>query len=258
MVEEEEVKRRVERFKELIKQGYTTTKAKRESKLHPRDYKRFKNEIWSDPDMAPFKPKTPEKEGEKPPPVVEAEKRLKELGVGLEGETQFEKDLADLERKRRAMLQAAQRVVTKYSPGALPGAPGSAPPGPQAPPAKEEKRDIFEEFEMAFKGFESTRSRIKETLDRMGFKVEDIYMKREEVEKLLEETKRRTAEEALDDKRITAVENIVRDAVREIVGMFSPAVKVWMDYALRAKGGETPSSSQKESSALVEESESRS
>jgi len=51
------VKERIERFKELIKSGYSVSKARRESKLHPREYKKYYDEIWSDPDMKPYSPR---------------------------------------------------------------------------------------------------------------------------------------------------------------------------------------------------------
>ena len=46
----------IQRFKELIKQGMSVGKAKRESGLSHRMYRQHYDDIWSDPEMAPFKP----------------------------------------------------------------------------------------------------------------------------------------------------------------------------------------------------------
>lgn len=78
---------------------------------------------------------------------------------------------------------------------------------------------------------------MKRALEGVGFKVEDIYMTRKEVERLIVESRRKAEEEALDDKRVAAVEKIIGDAVRQIVGMFQPAVQTWMEYSLKTRSG---------------------
>jgi len=239
-----DVHERVERFKELIKRGYSVRKAQKESKLQPRDYKKFYDQIWSDPDMAPFMPERARKRAERAPPeVVEAEERLRKYGVAEE-KTPFEREFEDLERKRKHMLRAAQNILTKY--GGIPPRPGQPPAVPTGVATEKEPVDPFEEFEGAFKAFEEKRARVKTMLERMGFKVEDIYMTREEVEKLIEETKRKTEEEALSDRRITAVENIIREAVSQIVATFGPAVQIWMQHALKSRGEGTSRKSSKQ------------
>lgn len=90
---EEELKRRIARFKELVRQGKPIRKSLRESGLQPRDYKRYYDDIWGDPDMAGFRPKKAgQREEEKPSEVVQAERRLREYGFGVEEKTQFERD----------------------------------------------------------------------------------------------------------------------------------------------------------------------
>jgi vacuolar-type H+-ATPase subunit I/STV1 len=98
--------------------------------------------------------------------------------------------------------------------------------GTALPGEREGKEDPFQEFESAFKKFEETRAKMKEVLEKMGFKIEDVYMKKDEVERIVEEAKRRAAEEMLDDKRIEAVKDIVKDAVSKVIEMFKPAVDV--------------------------------
>jgi len=254
MVKEEELKERVEKFKSLIKQGYNVSKALRESKLHMRDYKRLYGEIWSDPEMAPLKPKLRdskrrEKAGEsgkgnekdkKPStdsPVEDSIKRLAQYGMSGE-KTPFEREFEELEGKRRMLLQAAQNVLMKY------GAPG---PSDQST-LTARGRDSLAEFEAAFKDFEEKRNRIKRMLEEMGFKVEDVYMKKDEVERLLKDAKRRATEEALDDKRIEAVKDIISDAVSQIIGLFKPAIQKYF-AGLPSEGGASESSKLEKQSA---------
>ena len=89
---------------------------------------------------------------------------------------------------------------------------------------------------------------LKQRVEKAGYKIVGGPMSYEQVEKLVQEATRKAQEEVLDDKRIEAVESIVRDATKQIVGMFSPAVKEYMKYAFKARGGEGTSSSQEESS----------
>ena len=60
----------------------------------------------------------------------------------------------------------------------------------------------------------------------MGFKVEDQYMRKDEVEKLLAEREKKVLEEGLDDRKIEAVKDIVNNAVSQVVGLFKPAVDI--------------------------------
>lgn len=229
------VKQRVERFKELVKQGSSIRKAMRECKLQPRNYKKFYDEIWSDPDMEPYRPESFRKRvAEKPPEVEAADERLAGYGIRTEVpehlKSGLEKELDELELKRKGIVRAAQKALMLYGGGApqVPGAPSIT---PAEEPVEERPKDIITEFEVAYKDFESTRTKIKGTLEKMGLKVEDVYMKKDEVEKLIEETKRQAAEDAIDDKRIDAVANIVRDAVTKIIEMFKPAVAAYFTSA---------------------------
>ncbi|MDJ0269480.1 MAG: hypothetical protein NXY59_02825 [Aigarchaeota archaeon] len=52
----ERVGERVQRFKELIKQGYRVREALKESGLSGQQYKKHDHEIWSDPEMESYKP----------------------------------------------------------------------------------------------------------------------------------------------------------------------------------------------------------
>jgi len=235
---DEKIRKKIEKFKELIKQGYSVRKARSESKLHPSEYTKYYDDIWSDPELAPFRDRTKKQvESSKPPsPVLESVERLKEYGLDDEEKTEFEREFEELERKRRAMLKAAQRAIAKYGNPLDPSLPDFE--YEEREGKGKEGRDPLEEFEAALESFEEKRAKVKKVLERMGFKVEDVYMTREEVEKLIEETKRKTIEEALEDKRIEAVENIIREAITQIVQMFSPAVDAWMKYSLEGRSRE--------------------
>jgi len=233
------VKERVELFKELIKRGYSVSKARRESKLHPREYKKYYDEIWSDPDMKPYMPQRAfQRASEKPPTIEETEKRLAELGLltrTSEYQSQLEREVDELELKRQSLLRAAEKAYRLFG-GGVPGA--SQRSTPTVSETGETPRDIVEEFEAAFRDFEAKRARIKEVLEKLGFRIEDVYMRRDEVERIVDEVKRRTAEEAIDDKRIEAVENIIRDAVARLIELFKPAVQAFLTAPEASESGE--------------------
>jgi len=100
-----------------------------------------------------------------------------------------------------------------------------APPPPPPLPQLEKPRDVIDELETAVKDFEAKRSKLREVLEKLGFRVEDLYMRRDEVEKLVEEVKKNAVEEALDDKRIEAVKNIIQDSIARLIELFRPAVQ---------------------------------
>ena len=66
---------------------------------------------------------------------------------------------------------------------------------------------------------------LKQRLEAMGYKIVGGPITWEQFEKALEEAKKKAKEEALDDKRIDAVVDIVRESVSKIIEMFKPAVE---------------------------------
>lgn len=68
---------------------------------------------------------------------------------------------------------------------------------------------------------------LRKRLEQAGYKVVGGPLSWEQVEKMLKEEKRKAQEEAIDDKRVDAVANIVRDAVTKIIEMFKPAVEAY-------------------------------
>jgi len=228
-------------FKELVKSGYSVAKAQRECRLYPREYKRYYNLIWGDPEMEPYRRGEPEErdsgsstsqpqasgaQDQKPsgtePEESESERvpSLEEV-ITPEYKSQLEKELDELSLKIESLRRAVEKASRLFE---RLGAP------PQTPPVltgerSEGPRDVVGELEVALRDFEAKRARVRQVLESMGFKVEDVYMKRDEVERMVEEVKRRAAEEALDDKRIEMVGDIIRDAVARLVELFRPAVQ---------------------------------
>jgi len=210
---------KIKKFKELVKKGYSVRRALKESGLSMRKYRASYDEIWSDPELESFKPESKgDKESSEDSPVEESERRLAEyLGSG---KTELEKKWEELKAQEAAYLKAAMKIV---------GMAGMANAGEEDDkPRGEYDGDSFrtlEEFEASLRRFEETRAKIREALEKMGFRVEDVYMRRDDVERAIEEAKRRAQEELVDDKRIEAVQNIVQDAVSRIIELFKPAVE---------------------------------
>ena|GEM_PF-1181517 len=231
---------KVAAFKEYVKQGKGVAEALALSKLQPRDYIKYYDEIWSDPEIAPFKPKrrrgksnsnslnegktrSSEEGFKKPPDVREAEERL-ELYKLYEGQkSEIEKRFEELERE----LRGYERVLRRL--GIVSGFQGVVQP-PLQPPGIEA---IGEELEH----LHERRKRILEMLRKLGFEVKDECVRREEHEKAVEEAYRRGAEEAIDDKRIDAVKEIIIQGISKVVEMFQPAIhRIFMPPELIKEG----------------------
>lgn len=91
-------------------------------------------------------------------------------------------------------------------------------------------------------------------LKRRGYRVEFDMVSREEAQRLAEDAKRRVQEDLLEDKRIQAVENIIRDMIKNIFEMFSPPLRKWMEGSLEsreaeAEGGGAESEPRKQSAS---------
>ncbi|MEM2196811.1 MAG: hypothetical protein QW290_07005 [Sulfolobales archaeon] len=243
---------KVAAFKEYVKQDKGVAEALALSKLQPRDYIKYYDEIWSDPEIAPFKPKrrrgksnsnslnegktrSSERGFKKPPDVREAEERL-ELYKLYEGQkSEIEKRYEELERE----LKGYERVLRRL--GMVSGSQGVVQPPPQLPGIEA----IGEEL----KKLQERRERILEMLKKPGFEVRDEYVRREEVESMVEEAYRRGMEEALDDKRINAMKEIIMQGLSKVVEIFQPAIHCLFLPPIEAlEGGETGSQSSEEKS----------
>jgi flagellar motility protein MotE (MotC chaperone) len=151
------------------------------------------------------------------PPAEDAEK----ITVYIpDAETEFEKQFMKLEEERHRLIKAARKILTRYDPTYIPGG--------KEEEDEDEDEDPLADFEEILRSYNEKRERMKKLLESLGFKVEDLYMRREEVEKLIDEVKRRAAEEVLEDKRIEAVKDIINNAVNRIISLFSPVIDYYI------------------------------
>jgi hypothetical protein len=195
---ERPLEERVNAFKQLIKQGYSVRKALKEAGISHGTYTKLYGEIWSDPELQPFKPKLAipkvggsEVKGDKPPeskpeakPETPPKPESKPEGGSMLDEilseqmTPFEREFAELEKKRQTMIAAAYKVLSQYVEGYRPKATPPVQPAPQqteatAPAPPQPGRDAIEDFLEAVKAYEEKRARVKEALERMGFELRD-------------------------------------------------------------------------------------
>jgi len=180
----------------------------------------------------------------------EVDKRLRAYGlIGAEPDSELLKKWRALKAEISSQEQALNIIRREMG--------LSAPVGAQAPPASPEEEeggkeakpepepaDAITALSQDVERLEERKKRLRDTLQKMGFKVEDIYVTREEHERAVEEARKAGAEEALDDKRIGAVERIINNAVTQIVQMFQPAVQRWMELQMVSAPSRGQSSSQ--------------
>jgi len=117
---------RVEKFKELVKSGISIRRALKESRLHLRYYKEHYVEIWSDPELESYRPAKFRKliAGEvtkmEAPKIEGAERRLAEYAIPEDSaKSQLERELGELELKRRSLAQASARLARLLKPQIL-------------------------------------------------------------------------------------------------------------------------------------------
>lgn len=82
-----------------------------------------------------------------------------------------------------------------------------------------------------------------EFLRKQGYRVESDMITKEEAKKMIDEATLKAQEEAMDDKRITAVENIIRDSIAQVTEMFKKPLEGYfatMIQSRQASGEPTP------------------
>jgi DNA repair exonuclease SbcCD ATPase subunit len=77
-----------------------------------------------------------------------------------------------------------------------------------------------------------------EALKKRGYHIEFDMVSREDARKMAEEAAAKAHEDALDDKRIEAVENVVHDAVADLINLFKPGVDYYFKTVLPNRGAE--------------------
>jgi hypothetical protein len=152
--------------------------------------------------------------------VRQIEEQLRSIGVAEEDIPL----LADYLKLRSALqrhLRAAKAILEMEG--------LTAPPSPTQPPESQTQQPqrrgpSLEDLTRLIKEYEDTKRQIKEALEALGFGVVERYIPREEHERIVEEVRRRAYDEALDDKRIEAVKEIISTSIAKLIELFRPAV----------------------------------
>ena len=224
---EEGDKDKVELFKALIREGKSVNKAMRESGLSTYKYQKYYDAIWSDPEMAEFKPQPlfpsnptgsdsagdernqsgetihqkSEHKGQ-PPEAGRLEEALKNIEV--------DKPPSITPSEALNALKWYQREFRRVFGGSLPVAIGVRPPAQQGKPpeaavagysletslekvkaAEEEAKTVLERlgYKVVKAGTPVTLEEAKKLVEEMGYELVDTRLPREEVEKMLEEAR---------------------------------------------------------------------
>jgi hypothetical protein len=219
----------IKRFKELIKQGFSVSKAKKESGLSHRKYRQHYEEIWNDPEMAPLKPKPLFQKAESTEPEEpdqSKEEKAKDEGKLRPPETPaLDEALKGIETEKPPSITPTeainalkwyQREFNKVFGRGMPVAIGVRQPKEQgAPPeaavagygvegslkqvkvAEEEAKKLLEKLGYKVVTTETpvTLEEAKKLVEDMGYQLVDTRLAREEVEKMLEEAERKWQEE---------------------------------------------------------------
>ena len=172
--------------------------------------------------------------------ISEVDARLREY-IGSQYDHPLLRKVAELKSEISATEHALRQayVMLGLNFGGAPAKPGA--PQVAQPPAQPQEvvvkpEDALESLKRDVETLEEKRRRLRETLEALGFKVLDLFMRRDEVEKLLEEERKKWEEEALDDRRIQAVENIINRAVDRVTDMFKPVIDAWVQNLLMGRG----------------------
>jgi len=183
--------------------------------------------------------------------VEESERNLSEYLIGEAEKTEFEKKVEELLKLKKGVDRGLRLLYELFPSGSVPPTFKGQPRTPEAQDQHQlaEPQSLsIEHIKSEINRLEKLRRDIRNALEELGFKVEDVYMRKDEVEKLIEDAKRKAAEEAIDDKRIDAVKAIVQDAIAKVVDLFRPAVNVIFSLPSEAPSGESESRQSSESS----------
>jgi oligoribonuclease NrnB/cAMP/cGMP phosphodiesterase (DHH superfamily) len=81
-----------------------------------------------------------------------------------------------------------------------------------------------------------------EFLKRQGYRVESDTITKEEAKRMIEEATKKAQEEALEDERIKAVSDIIRESIKQMIDLFRVPVETYFKTAFESRqaSGETP------------------
>ena len=238
---------KVRRVKELLKQGYSLRRALREVGLSWDGWRKYRDvvEVGGEGEESegrrgaggiPAEPaaKTPvgqpgepgrtaaRRQAEYLEAVRQIEEQLRSIGIAEE-DVPLIADYLKLRSALQRHIRAARAILEMEG--------LTAPPPPTQPPAESQTQQPqrrspnLEELIKLIRDYEETRRQIKEALESLGYRVVDRYIPREEVERIVEEARRRAYDEALDDKRIEAVKEIISNSIAKLIELFRPAVE---------------------------------
>ena len=168
-------------------------------------------------------------ENDPDPENGEGEDSILNQMVGDEDEHPLVKEIRQTKEKLKKEEYALKKAYREL--GWVPGEEDKGGEGEK----KDLPKDLIEALRNQISSLEETRKKIKETLEKLGFKVEDMYLHKDEVDRLLKEKYEEWQDQQVDDARIKEVGNIINTAVREIIGLFRPAVQAWFTGSLEER-----------------------
>jgi len=219
--------------------GWGVAKACKAVGIGPATYYRFK----SQPDTFPREDRAGNSAGSPAEQLQQLKKqvedvdaRLREYGVAESPDHPLVQKVRELKDEIARTEKALGRVYSELGITSMTGPNCSS----RQSLKLAEPVDVLASISEGFQSLDAMRERFKEIAAKLGFKLEDKYVSREEVEKILEEEKRKWMDEQLDDRRIQAVENIIREAIDKVCKMFQPAVDVIVNTVIGRMNTQTP------------------
>jgi len=267
------VEEKIELFKSLVKAGKSVNKAIAESGLTEYKYRKHYAEIWSDPELAAFKPQPlfprlqpnqkseakPTEEAEKPkPPATSA---LDEALKGTEAKAKKPPKITPSEalESLKWYQEEFNRVFGRGMPVAIgvrpPAREGAQPEAAvasygvegslkQVKAAEDEAKKLLETLGYKVVTTETpvTVEEAKKLVEGMGYQLVDTRLARGEVEKMLQEAERQwqqqhdlDLETRLEEAKIGAAERVVSKAIDKVMEPFTYFLKQWFEGTVEAR-----------------------
>lgn len=269
------VEEKIELFKSLVKAGKSVNKAIAESGLTEYKYRKHYAAIWSDPELAAFKPQPlfprlqpsrkseakSAEEAEKPKPPKSS--ALDEALKGIEAKKPPTITPSEALDALKWYQEEFNRVFGRGMPVAIgvrpPVQEGAQPEAAvagygvegslkQVKDAEDEAKKLLEKLGYKVVTTETpvTVEEAKKLVEGMGYKLVDTRLARDEVEKMLEEAERQWQEEhdlnletRLEEAKIGAAERVVSKAIDKVMEPFTYFLKQWFEGTVEARMSST-------------------
>ena len=265
------VEEKIELFKSLVKAGKSVNKAIAESGLTEYKYRKHYAAIWSDPELAAFKPQplfprlqpsrkseaksTEEAEKPKPPKSSALDEALK----GVEVKKPPTITPSDALNALKWYQEEFNRVFGRGMPVAIgvrpPAREGAQPEAAvasygvegslkQVKAAEDEAKKLLETLGYKVVTTETpvTVEEAKKLVEGMGYQLVDTRLARGEVEKMLQEAERQwqqqhdlDLETRLEEAKIGAAERVVSKAIDKVMEPFTYFLKQWFEGTVEAR-----------------------